>query len=199
MKAQRFLSMGLGMALFLVLLGCSKSSDGDDQLQNDQYYIKFKVDGQDVTFANDNQYSTVLGTFNVPGSNGDQYASSIIASKSTDGSNADAFTIICGTLDEAEIQVTYTNYTVNAPKMKTYTFLGTYGNVNDKIYGTVDETLMDLFENTKADSEITFTEVTDKTLKGTFIGTWYDISADNYPSIKITQGAFFVPRIKNKD
>lgn len=199
MKLLKFLTI-LAVSILLVgLSGCSKSSSSEDLPPDDGYYITFKVDGQEVAFANDNQYSTVLGTFNIPSSSGDQYATAIIASKSTDGSNADAFTIICGTVDEAEAHIIYTNYTANAPKMKAFTFLGTYGNVNDQVYGTVDETLMDLFENTKADSEITFTEVTDKTLKGTFSGTWYDIESDPYPSIKITEGKFYVPRLKNGD
>ncbi len=198
MKLLRFLPRILGLALILTLMGCSKSSAVDDQLTSDQYYIKFKADGRLVIFANDNVTSVVIGTFSDYANNSpDMRSSGIIGTKDAkDGDNY--FAIQIATIDEVSLNTSYTNYTASSAKVKADTFISTYI-IGEQVFGVVDEEVYEATETTVAKSEIIFTEVTDKSIKGTFSGTWYDFGADINKSIKITAGEFFIPRIKGKN
>ncbi|MCG2459607.1 hypothetical protein K8352_02460 [Flavobacteriaceae bacterium F89] len=193
MKLLRFLPSILGLALILTLMGCSKSSAADDLLPDDQYYIKFKADGRPVIFANDAVTSVVIGTFSEYATNSpDMRSSGIIGTKDVkDGDNY--FAIQVATVEEAKLNAPYTNYTPGGGKIKADSFISTYTK-GEQVFGVVDETLYELTGDEVAKSEIKFTEVTDETIKGTFSGTWYDFD-DSF--IQITEGEFYVPRIKN--
>ncbi|WP_373517145.1 hypothetical protein [Pricia sp.] len=198
MKNMRLTIALLTLTLAINLTGCSKTdglSPEEEMLAADQYFIKFKVNGKLKVFANDNVNSVVLGTFNdlADTGTGDQYASGIIGTNDLNGDEA-YLSITFSTFEETLLNTAYTDYEPNDPKIRAATFIAIY-TVDEIIYGSVDEVFSATHPKYTSDSEISFIEVGEKFTKGRFSGTWYNVGS-NDPSLKITEGEFYVPRLK---
>lgn len=181
-----FLSIALA-----ILAGCGEDEDLDPT-DNSTYYIVFKADGNSVSFNGNQNENNVVGTFNTINTNQtDQYASTIIA-VSEDGTRN--FSILIGTLGEAQPNTVYTNYNTDSPKIKVDTFVSAYTeNSNSTSYGSFIDDLILVINGTVADCEITFTSVSSTVLEGTFSGTFYDMKGEVIP-MAITEGKFKVRR-----
>ena len=198
MKSMGIARVLLTFTMVLCLLGCTKTdglSPGTDLLPTDNFFIKLKVNGKQVVFANDNVNSVVIGTFNdlASAGDGDQYVSGIIGTNDVNGDNA-YLSITFSTLEETLLNTTYTDYDPNNPKIRAATFIAVYI-LGDITYGSVDQVFSEMLPNYTSDSEITFTEVGEKYTKGQFHGTWYNVGS-NDPPLKITEGEFYVSRLK---
>ncbi len=198
MKTSRLLFVLLGFLSLLNIMGCKKDLLPEDDFFNssEEFYIKFKSDGELVVFANDNVNSILIGTFSEMANNStDQYGSGINGTRDLNGENK-YFSIFIGTLEETQLNTTYTNYTTGGSKIQADNFISTYI-IGEEVFGSVDEVFYELTGIGVPDTQILFTEVSEKTIKGTFSGTWTNFQSDNNISIKITEGEFYIPRIRN--
>ena len=171
MKSSRFriiLALSLMIGLFS---SCEKDGSGSKE-----YYVKFKVDGNWVT------WSKVLGELvKDPGSNKSDFALT-----GHSDSDKEIFNIgiqvngdfVPGTynLSNSFLSVAYTKV-IGATDFTSYTGGGIFGGPDTRY-------------------DITITSVTDKVIKGNFTGTFLENSSAPYDSVSITEGEFVIPQIR---
>ena len=161
--------------IFLVITGFLSSCKKDSS-QDSAYYLKFKIDGNWVT------WTKALGEL-VPDLSTNQ---SNFALSAHDGVQSEVFNIgiqvngnfVAGkyTPDNSFLSVAYTKKTGTAD-FKMYTGGGIFGGPATRY-------------------EITITSVTDKVIKGNFKGTYLENSSNNTDTVAITEGEFVVPQIR---
>jgi|SRR5690606_16815233 len=192
MKLLKFLTI-LAVSILLVgLSGCSKSSSSEDLPPDDGYYITFKVDGSLKEYKGNYENGNLIGNFNAKNNEG--YVSSwVIGLKNSSENDKNLISLTIGDVNDHQVNKTYTN---KESSNKDYLFLVIYTDENGKKYSTVNNKIL-IPEGGVLDAELTFTEVNDKLEKGIFSGTFYN-NEDDTP-ITLSEGKFYVPRLKNGD
>ncbi len=172
------------------LMGCTKSED--DVLPVSEYFIKFKVDGKQVTYSGQDEFgSNLFSLFNQK--NDSIYVS--VASGIMQNSDSDNNHISLSISNETEIQLnsTYTNKPSSSPKIEPLLFLIIYVDSNGVKYSTVNNTIL-IPNDGVLDGEITYTEIKHTSVNGKFYGTVYN---DDDGAIKLSEGEFYAPRLGN--
>jgi hypothetical protein len=178
------------LLISLMMSSCKKDSGGtgDSGTTAGKYYVKFKADGTTYTYVGSAQ-----GNYNKKDASS-HYDFSIGARP--DNTTAGAASIALGGVD-ADMLVTnkyYQNYGAKTDSTsKLLALVVGWVNPAGKTFLAYSK---DLGADLIADSRIKFTEVTNTTLKGTFTGTLYMSADASSEKHTITNGEFYVQRVK---
>lgn len=174
------------MVFVMAIVGCSKDSDGI--LPTDGYFLKFKLDGTNVSYENEAFEFKLAGNFNARDNS--DYAASALGSLDDDETDRNQLLILIGHESEIQANLVYTNKASATPKIESKVFLMTFLDENGASYVAVNEESLKVLYNGVADAEVVFTEVGTTSLKGRFSGSLYNEQG----KISITNGEFYVPR-----
>lgn len=161
--------------IFLVIIGFLSSCKKEDS-QDSEYYVKFKIDGNWVTWTKAlGELVTDLST------NKSEFALSAHSNAQSEVFNIGIqvngnFVAATYTPDNSFLSVAYTKKAGTAD-FKMYTGGGIFGGPATRY-------------------EITITSVSGKVIKGNFKGTYLEESSDNTDTVAITEGEFVVPQIR---
>lgn len=172
MKSIGFRQCLIILSFVAFLFSCKKEGSSQDN----NYYLKFKIDNNWVTWSN------ALGDLSQePGSNKSGLNVSAQSSTQTEvfniGIQVDG-NLATGTYtpDNSFMAVSYTKRT-GTSNFTSYTGGG-------------------IFSGPDTRYEITITSITDKIIKGNFKGSYLVNDADDTDTLAITEGEFVVPRIR---
>lgn len=180
----------------LCLPSCSKSDDGPDETAED-YYFRFKVDGEQVSYiyTPDTQINLTGIIDHDPGSG--TYAANIAGINTifeTDLTNR--LIIFIGDSEDIVTGASYTNIEGQGDRTPDSGFSMGYFDAQGNLYSAglnvIATPLYDL-------ATVRFAEITDAHISGSFSGTltWYDASGGSVElvgSVAISEGTFKVPR-----
>lgn len=174
--------------LAVVLWSCSESND--DFIKRSNHYIKFKVDGKQITYSGEDDYSSNLfSIFNQK--NDSEYISVASGIKNNSDSENNHISLSISNQTEIQVNTIYTNNAALANSKEPLLFLVIYIDSIGVHYSTVNNALV-IPENGVLDGQILYTEVNNDIVKGKFSGTIYN---ENDEGVQITEGEFFIPRI----
>ena len=173
----------------VLTFGCSSSNDSIiPQPALTSYFVKFKVNGNQVEFILDGytHFDDAAGNFNV-----DDSVDKSAGVGAGRYENEESIALLIENSSDFEVNTTYSNYNSSSSTQPNLLFF-TYRNLNGDSFGTVNETdLVNLYPDAVANATIRFTSETATSLSGNFSGRFYN-SNDNY--VDITEGEFHVLR-----
>ncbi len=189
------------MTAMILLAACSKKSD--DAGEENKYYLRFKVDGNSVTYSEKDQsrntdYTTLANTVFSNGNYMHVITGSIDKQSLISQKNFLSLSLLTSKDINSGISFS-SNSATSENYLQSIAFALGYTDEDGKTYVSFGEDAEDLvFQQSgitiNTDNKITFTEVADTYVRGSFYGSLY---ADDFTTKKvITEGEFYLRYIK---
>lgn len=180
----------------LCLLGCSESDNGSDDA-TDEFYFRFKIDGEQVAYIYTPDTQTNLtGIIDHDEQSGVHAVNIGGIDTIFETGLTNRFSILIGDMENIVAGVSYTNIEGKGDRTPDSAFNMSYfdaeGNIYIAVLNTTATQLYDL-------ATVQFTEITNSHISGSFSGTlkWYDVSGGTVElvdSVIISEGIFKVSR-----
>lgn len=184
------LFLGL-LSLVFILASCSNSDDGTIDIGTSDYFIQFKVNGNQKVY-NIFDGANLLSNFNFTTTDGD-HGSWITTLENSLETEKKTFYSLVGDPNSLETGTTYINSNTSTNGYQPETFMFIYQDENGISYSTFTEDLLVLAHpDAIANASMTYTDVTTSIIMGTFSGTVYD---ENGNSVQLSEGQFKLKRV----
>ena len=180
-----------------VLMGCSSDDNEPNDNQHEDYYFHFKEDGDQVSYEYQPKTQVNLtGSILFDSGTNTNIASIAGMENIFESGTKNRLTIFLSDSDAIATSVRYTNVEDEGDVNPNSVFLMGYydgqGNLYSAALNPGPKALYEL-------ATISFTEITNTQISGTFSGTllWYDVSGGTtelLDSVVISEGMFSVPR-----
>jgi hypothetical protein len=174
---KELICLGFIAALSILLFSCNKERNETDS----DFYISFKINGSQKTFKSKTQAAKVSVSQN------NFY--SIIFSAYEDSTSAEFFYLQVGQKGK---KISTGTYTTPGQVSEDLIVLGGYTPASEDPSETYSAGIQ-LQEDNNPKLVVTITSLTDKTISGTFSGTFYNNDGDGPEASAFTEGKFSLP------
>lgn len=187
----------LALVSLLVLLGCSSDDSDDNGNQKSEYYFRFKVDGSQISYdyLPESQIN-LTGSILFDSGTGNYVASIAGIEDVFETDPLNRVTLFLSDSADMATEVDYTNIVGEGDRTPSSVFLMSYYDEQGNLYSAALNTgPTALYES----ASVTFTEITETKISGTFYGTLllYDLSGrtvELLDTLVVSEGVFAVPR-----
>lgn len=187
----------MAFTFLFALMGCSSDDSEPNDTQERDYYFHFKADGAQVDYEYQPETQINLtGSILFDSSTNTNVVSIAGIEDIFDSGTQNRLTIFLSDSADIVTGIDYTNIVGEGDRTPSSIFLMNYYDEQGNLYSAALNTgPTALYEFAK----VTFTEITDDKISGTFSGTltWYDLSNGTVQlvdSVLISEGIFSVPR-----